>query len=492
MTGSSCRIVNPPSRALQDASGGRSDLRGAFAIANEVAGGPSSMMPQDSSNRHLVLRVAIEDRAANGRIGVLRRPAKTPRRPVGRLMLLAAVWLAGHLAVPTLAGLPTTQPEAPDVATAPAKPATSMPARTSAEPAASAGSSGVADDAAGALLRSAEAAIQEAASPLDKSRIAVNTAQQILVEHCAGPLSSWLAGAKPGPELVRRAEAAVNWLDRGAAFLDAGTQRSIGEDVAVGAPGDDDRQGDTVAQDDRSTHDDLGAHGDVAKQDSAGAQDAAAETRWRIEDRIALLRAVAEMFLAIAHDDGSAAAEQRLIDACGDLALYTTDANEALVESLNLWRGAAYRRAGRPERTLQVVRPIIAVPAAKRQGFLARIERCRALNATGNHVAGLALCLRLNARVEAWLSNEGPNAAAQGADTLRFVRIELLRDWAAALRAEGQPDGAASAESQAQKLLADDPFPPPPQRWLQLDATLAGLSPLDAPRAQPTTQPASD
>jgi hypothetical protein len=158
------------------------------------------------------------------------------------------------------------------------------------------------------------------------------------------------------------------------------------------------------------------------------------------------------------------------------LAVYLDDSSMAVVESTRLWVGHAYRRAARPERSLQVLRPIISAPVSRRIGFLARIERCRALGESGNQAAGIALCQRLGARVEAWFAEEDEATREKAADTVRLVRAELLRGWAEKLRAAGEDDSADQALSKAEELVGSGAVSPSPGRWLDLTESIAGLS----------------
>jgi hypothetical protein len=253
------------------------------------------------------------------------------------------------------------------------------------------------------------------------------TAGCILVKQCAAPLSiEWSGSSDAKKALADRSAAAIRCLDRVSALLE-------------------------------------GTHAD-------------AEALWRARDRLEMLRAFAEVFASLARTEGSDESSQRLLVACNGLAPYLDDANPAVVESAKLWTGLAYRRAGRPERALQVLRPIITAPSSRRIGFLARIQRCRALGQAGEHAAGVALCLRLSARVAAWLADEDEATKRKAVDTVRFVRVGLLRDWAEALREQGEIDRADAAAAEAQKLLGDDAYPPAPDAWLNLGESIAGIS----------------
>ena len=271
-----------------------------------------------------------------------------------------------------------------------------------------------------------------------RGRACLAAAQCILVRRCAAPLSAELADGHDGREaLTAMTTAAIALLDRAAGALkESPVEEPAGRDL---------------------------------------------------RDRIDMLRAFADVFDAIARSDSSQESGKRLLTACNRLAVYLDDSNEAIVESAKLWIGVAYRRAGRPERSLQVLHPIITAPASRRVGFLARIERCRALGDTGDFAAGIALCQRLGARVDSWFAGEDAATRAKAADTVRFVRAELLRGWAGKLRASGEKDRADQALAEADKLVDPAESPPAPDRWLGVSEAIAGLSDL---AAEPTSRSA--
>jgi hypothetical protein len=268
-----------------------------------------------------------------------------------------------------------------------------------------------------------EAAAASASGEVETCRACLAAARCVLVKQCAAPLSAELADSHAaGHVLAARTAVALALLDRASASL-----REIQDDeVGIGP--------------------------------------------WN--DRIDMLRAFGQVFEAIAGADSSKESDKRLLAASQKLAVYLDDSNEAVVESAKLWVGFAYRRAGRPERSLQVLRPIITAPVSARLGFLARLERCRALGETGNFAAGIALSQRLGARVDVWFVEEDAAARKKAAGTVWFVRAEVLRGWAEKLRAAGQNDRADQALSEA-RALAD--AVPPPDRRLGVSETIAGL-----------------
>jgi hypothetical protein len=279
---------------------------------------------------------------------------------------------------------------------------------------------------------------------VEECRRLLAAARATLVEKCAGPLTQVVRSAETPPDgLVEDITGALEQLDR--------------------------------------AHVALGGVGDAVD----------ATVVWKLMDRLEMLRSFGRMFLALSEFDSSEESRKRLVEACGGLAIFVDDANEAVSESANFWRGVAYRRAGRSDRALQVLRPIISAPASRRIGFLTRIERCRALEDTGNYVAGVALCLRLQARVDAWFADEDEATRMQAAHTLLSVQAGLLRGWAAQLAKAGDSDEAARVEAEAAALEDSASATGGSRRWLELDRSIGGLDGWETLQASPTTRPSA-
>ena len=137
------------------------------------------------------------------------------------------------------------------------------------------------------------------------------------------------------------------------------------------------------------------------------------------------LRAFAEMFAALAADPDADDTKRRLTDACIGLALYADDPREQIVESAKLWQAVAYRLAGKPDRALQVLRPVLETPSARTIGFYSRVTRCRALADRQDYAAAIALALRLEPRVDAWFDDRDRTTRKFVADSMRWLKIEL-------------------------------------------------------------------
>ncbi|MFH1417046.1 MAG: hypothetical protein ABII12_01995 [Planctomycetota bacterium] len=283
-----------------------------------------------------------------------------------------------------------------------------------------------------------------AETPLERSQASLSAAQRILARECVPLLTALLIAADPprpvstcSSRLVTYTDVATGLLDDAASELEA-------------------------------------AHELEARPE--------ADVLWQTRDRVAMLRAFAGMFAALGKADGSSASQEALLDACNELALYQHDDNRGIAESVRFWRAVAYRHANRPERALQLLHPILAAPAPRRLGYWARLERCRSLCDADRHAAGIALCLRIEARVPTWFDGVSEETCKKAADTAKFIHIELLQSWESALRDAGQDDRAEHAATEAVKLRGSDSYPPTPDRWLGLEESIAGL-PDDAPDA---------
>lgn len=205
---------------------------------------------------------------------------------------------------------------------------------------------------------------------------------------------------------------------------------------------------------------------------------------------IEMLRSFAKVFRALGAAPATGPSRDGLLAACSDLAGYFDDSRIGIAESAKLWQGVAYRRAGRPDRALQVLRPAISVPASRRIGLWARLERCRALADQGDYAEALAMNLRLSVRVDAWFEDEDPTTRRQAVDSIRWVRIELLKRWGEHLKQNGQTERAAEAEADADRMLGSDSWPVEPDRWLGLGPPVADLPDcLAATTSRPTTAP---
>lgn len=288
--------------------------------------------------------------------------------------------------------------------------------------------------------------VEEADSPIARTRAALAAARQTLISDTAPALSCLLLGRDDcASELARRARWAHEFLDQATAALQ-NASTDLGPDSAL-----------------------------------------------EIEDRIDMLRGFQRLFAALARPTPGPKDTDALLDACSDLAIYLDEANSGVVESARLWQGLAYRRAGRPQRAAQILRPSLTPPAFARIGLHARLQRCLALGDADMHVAGLSLCLRLRARLDDWFDPQTDKQATDQARlAVRWTRIRLLRSWASTLRESGKQDRARQADQRADALAGDDPFPPGRGSCLELTAAIAGLvdsTPLDA---APASRPAGD
>ncbi len=264
-------------------------------------------------------------------------------------------------------------------------------------------------------------------------------ARCLLSVECAGPLSAELHGTRTGrPRLAVAVDRAGLHLDRAAVALEA---------TAIKA-----------------------------------------DARQKFAERVELLRAFAATFSALASDDGSDAAAARLTDACIGLSAFVDEPRLELVESVKLWQAVAYRRAGRPDRALRLLRPALGRLSFTRVDVLSRMLRCRILADRGMYPAALSLAQKLGKWTDVWPGDEGKQLAPRAAASLRLLRADIHRRWAQALRDDGQPQRAAAAERRAAEIIGADEKTLAPDRLLYLDEAIAGLSTWERPETQATTQ----
>lgn len=207
-----------------------------------------------------------------------------------------------------------------------------------------------------------------------------------------------------------------------------------------------------------------------------------------LQDRIDMLRAFADVFVALAARDGSDSASARLTDACVGLAVFVDDPNRGIAESAKLWQAVAYRQAGRADRTLNLLRPAIGSLRSSRVDFFTRMERCRALVDAGRFVAAQSLAMRLEKRVNVWMVKEDDATRKRAADTLRRFRANSYKQWAIDLRERGKEDRAKAAEDEMRRTLGDTSSQPTLDDIMLLEQTIAGLPDWETPELPPTTQ----
>lgn len=128
--------------------------------------------------------------------------------------------------------------------------------------------------------------------------------------------------------------------------------------------------------------------------------------------------------------------QDRLVEACRGLAPLLDSSDSDRSGAARLWQAAAYRRAGRVDRALQVLPRVTNAPPALPFDFFARMERCRALADRGDFAAALALAIRIEGQVDEWFPlPQRPSART----TARFLQQQLWQRWNARLEADKDP-----------------------------------------------------
>jgi|GEM_PF-3776400 len=168
-------------------------------------------------------------------------------------------------------------------------------------------------------------------------------------------------------------------------------------------------------------------------------------------NRAALLRALTSVFDAIANLDSSDAARSKLTDAAIELEIYVDDPDKHIAEAARLWQGLAYRLAGKPERSLKILHPILKPGTRSTIDLYGRFERCRALSAAGRHVAAVALAVRITEVSHIWPKGAGP-AFTDAHTAARRLTADAYRAWATDLTKAGKTEHAATAQRRAQEI----------------------------------------
>jgi len=178
------------------------------------------------------------------------------------------------------------------------------------------------------------------------------------------------------------------------------------------------------------------------------------DVKKRNTNRKRLLAALASVFDAIANLKGSDDARSNLTDAAIELELYVDDPDKHIAEAARLWQGLAYRLAGKPERSLKILHPILKPGTRSAIDLYGRFERCRALSAAGRHVAAVALAVRITEVAHVWPKGAGP-AFTDAHTAARRLTADTYRAWAADLTKAGETQRAATAQRRAEEIDAE-------------------------------------
>ncbi len=202
-------------------------------------------------------------------------------------------------------------------------------------------------------------------------------------------------------------------------------------------------------------------------------------------ERVEMLRAFATTFLAMATNDESESSKSALTSACIELAIYTDDPDQQIASAAKLWQAAAYRRAGRADRTLQMMWPALGRSTGSTTDFFGRLERCRALTDAGRYVAAAALTIKIEGKIDEWMIDHSADVRRQARRTARVIRADVYDRWSNALKRDGSLERAAEARKTATALRK--PSSDGENTTLMLDVAIA-----DANAEHSTSQPLFD
>ncbi len=211
-----------------------------------------------------------------------------------------------------------------------------------------------------------------------------------------------------------------------------------------------------------------------------------------LRERIALARVYIALFQAIMTPPQPATSEtttspsanerdDRILAACRGLATYLDSPQPAVASSARFWQSVGYRRAGRPDRTLQVLARATAPPQMLPHDFFARVERCRALADREQLISASAMLLEIGRRIDDWLPGPDRDPAQS---VVRTLRAGILDAWAAKLASPQRADGVGEMRKEADELRRDaSNFGHPIRLEIAIAGIEAPLTPLREPAA---------
>lgn len=191
-----------------------------------------------------------------------------------------------------------------------------------------------------------------------------------------------------------------------------------------------------------------------ATQPASAPDDAAEQAEPELAEDEEYLAALADVLVAVGESptiDGSTdeGVRGRLTAAATIIAPYLDDPRPAAAGLARLLQATCYRRAGRPDRALEVLGTGGGPDAVLPYEVFARLEYCRALADRRHYVAALALAARLETGASVRIPLEHRTAAVQ---SFRKLRMELWRAWSGELRAGDDAELVNRAQAQRDRL----------------------------------------
>jgi len=215
----------------------------------------------------------------------------------------------------------------------------------------------------------------------------------------------------------------------------------------------------------------------------------------KIKSIIERLRRLDAACVAIGKAGGATGSTEdaALLDAATNLAEYLDDSNARLAESARLWQAVCYWRAGKSDRALVILRPIVSAPFDPRIGLVSRLFRCRVLAETGLNSAALAQCTRIAENANRWFENQDEDTRQGATNTIRLVQIDIYKAWIKQRRDAGDAQGADAAAALFEAFMKKAPESTAPR--LRLIECIGGMPSMNglteaSPESKPTTTPA--
>jgi hypothetical protein len=222
------------------------------------------------------------------------------------------------------------------------------------------------------------------------------------------------------------------------------------------------------------------------------------DRRRELRQSSVILTAFAKAMASVSGQDRSGCS-----DAAVDLASVRESDNPEVAAAALLWQSYAWECAGRRERALSTLPPVLEKPAQPSYDFIARLLRCRILSDAGENTAALAVTIRMAAMADRWFPRTGDETLQPRVRLIALLQTELGRRWLGDSGA-GKLDAEAARKVQtiidaAREKLNSDSQPLP---VYQLETAMpilvqppkpvsqpAAAPPASRPASQPTTSP---
>lgn len=144
------------------------------------------------------------------------------------------------------------------------------------------------------------------------------------------------------------------------------------------------------------------------------------------------------------------------------LAVVREATDPRLAASALTWQAFAWMQAGRTDRALNLLPPVLREPSEKDFGFMSRLLRCRILAQQSQFAAAMGLLTRVRAACPSWFPTSNGSEILARQRLINLIESRIGRRWAVSLR-EGDEDSPNAEQLEAmlrdrhERLFAPDP-----------------------------------